>query len=35
MDEGQALAEKADPPLSTWCASTIEERIAEDEEYRP
>lgn len=34
-DEWQALAEKADTPLSTWCASIIEERIAEDEEHRP
>lgn len=34
-DEWQALAEKADTPLSAWCASIIEERIAEDEEHRP
>jgi septal ring factor EnvC (AmiA/AmiB activator) len=34
-DEWQALAEKADTPLSAWCASIIEERIAEDGEHRP
>lgn len=34
-DEWQALAEKADTPLSTWCALIIEERIAENEEHRP
>jgi len=30
-EEWQALAEKADSPLSTWCAAIIEERIAEEE----
>ena len=34
-DEWQALAEKANTPLSAWCASIIEERIAEDEDHRP
>lgn len=30
-EEWQALAEKADSPLSAWCAAIIEERVAEDE----
>lgn len=34
-EEWQALAEKADTPLSVWCTSIIEERIAEDEDHRP
>ena len=34
-DQWQALAEKADTPLSTWCASIIEERIAEEEGLMP
>jgi len=29
-EQWQALADKADTPLSTWCASIIEERIAEE-----
>jgi hypothetical protein len=31
----QSLAEKAETPLSTFCISIIEERLAEDEEHRP
>ena len=31
----QALAEKAKTPLSAWCISIIEERLAEDEEHIP
>ncbi len=34
-DEWQALAGKANTPLSVWCTSIIEERIAEDEDHRP
>lgn len=34
-EQWQALAEKADTPLSAWCASIIEERLAEDEEHLP
>lgn len=34
-DQWQALAEKADTPLSTWCASIIEERIAEEDGLIP
>ncbi len=34
-EKWQALAEKADAPLSTWCASIIEERIAEEEGLMP
>jgi hypothetical protein len=34
-DQWQALAEKADTPLSAWCASIIEERIAEDKGLMP
>lgn len=34
-DEWQALAGKVNTPLSAWCASIIEERIAEDEDHRP
>ncbi len=30
-DEWQTLAEKANSPLSAWCAAIIEERIAEEE----
>ncbi|VVB68832.1 Uncharacterised protein [uncultured archaeon] len=30
-EEWQALAKKADTPLSAWCAAIIEERIAEQE----
>jgi len=31
----QALAEKAKTPLSTFCISIIEERLAEDQEFQP
>lgn len=31
----QALAEKARTPLSTFCISIIEERLAEEEEFKP
>lgn len=34
-DQWQALAEKADTPLSAWCASIIEERIAEEDGLIP
>jgi len=34
-DEWQALAGKVNTPLSVWCTSIIEERIAEDEDHRP
>ncbi len=34
-DQWQALADKAETPLSAWCVSIIEERIAEDEGARP
>lgn len=34
-EQWQALAVKADTPLSTWCASIIEERVSEDEGSRP
>ncbi len=34
-DEWQALAGKANTPLSVWCTSIIEERIAEEEDHRP
>jgi hypothetical protein len=34
-EQWQALAKKADTPLSAWCASIIEERLAEDEEHLP
>ena len=34
-DQWQALAEKADTPLSTWCTSIIEERIAEEDGLMP
>ena len=31
----QALADKAKTPLSTYCRSIIEERLAEEEEFKP
>ena len=34
-EQWQALAEKADTPLSAWCASIIEERLAEDNGLMP
>jgi len=34
-EQWQALAEKADAPLSAWCASIIEERLAEDNGLMP
>lgn len=34
-EQWQALAERADTPLSAWCVSIIEERLAEDEEHLP
>jgi hypothetical protein len=34
-DRWQALAEKAKTPLSAWCVSIIEERLAEEGEVRP
>ena len=34
-DQWQALAEKADTPLSAWCASIIEERLAEEDGLMP
>ena len=34
-EQWQALAEKADTPLSAWCASIIEERIAEEDGLIP
>ena len=34
-DEWQALAERANTPLSTWCAAIIEERLAEEESGIP
>lgn len=34
-DRWQALADGAKTPLSKWCISIIEERIAEDEEHIP
>jgi len=34
-EKWQALAEKADTPLSAWCASIIEERLAEDNGLMP
>lgn len=34
-DRWQALAEKAKTPLSTFCISIIEERLAEEEGFKP
>lgn len=34
-DEWQALAEKANTPLSAWCAAIIEERLAEEDGGQP
>ena len=34
-EQWQALAEKADTPLSAWCTSIIEERIAEEDGLLP
>ena len=34
-DAWQALAEKAKTPLSTWCVSIIEERLAEEDGGQP
>ena len=34
-EQWQALAEKADTPLSAWCTSIIEERIAEEDGLKP
>ncbi len=34
-EQWQALAEKADTPLSAWCASIIEESLAEDNGLMP
>jgi len=34
-EQWQALADKVDTPLSTWCASIIEERIAEENGLLP
>lgn len=34
-DEWQALAGKANTPLSAWCASIIEERLAEEDGGQP
>ena len=34
-EQWQDLADKADTPLSTWCASIIEERIAEENGLLP
>lgn len=34
-DEWQTLAEKANTPLSAWCAAIIEERLAEEEGNLP
>ena len=34
-EQWQALAKKTDTPLSTWCASIIEERIAEEDGLIP
>ncbi len=34
-EQWQAIAKKADTPLSTWCASIIEERIAEEDGLIP
>ena len=34
-EQWQALAEKADTPISAWCASIIEERLAEDNGLMP
>lgn len=34
-DRWQALAEKAKTPLSTWCISIIEERLAEEDGGQP
>jgi hypothetical protein len=34
-DRWQALAEKAETPLSTWCISIIEERLAEEDGGQP
>lgn len=34
-DRWQALADKAKTPLSTFCISIIEERLAEAEEFKP
>jgi hypothetical protein len=31
----QALADKAKTPLSTWCVSIIEERLAEEDGFQP
>ena len=34
-EQWQALADKAKTPLSAWCVSIIEERIAEDDDGQP
>ena len=34
-DRWQALADKAQTPLSKFCISIIEERLAEEEEFKP
>ena len=34
-EQWQALAEKADTPLSAWCTSIIEERLAEEDGPMP
>jgi len=34
-EEWQAMAEKAKTPLSAWCVSIIEERLAEEEGSQP
>jgi hypothetical protein len=34
-EQWQALADKAKTPLSTWCISIIEERLAEDDGGQP
>lgn len=34
-DEWQALAEKVNTPLSAWCSSIIEERLAEEDGGQP